>query len=84
MSVQFVEMYYNLHAFSHRCHFSMKWFLKKDLFIHEKERERGRDISRGRSGLFTGAQSRTRSLIPGSQPDPKTAAQPLSHPGIPQ
>ena len=45
------------------------------LFIHE----RGRD--RGRSRLHAG--SPMWDLIPGSHPEPKADAQPLSHPGVP-
>ena len=56
------------------------------LFIHEGHRERGRDTGRGRSRLPTG--SPMWDSIPGPQtprsgPEPKTDAQPLSHPGVP-
>ena len=56
------------------------------LFIHERhtERERGRDIGRGRKqaprrDLNVGLDPGT----PGSHPGPKAGVQPLSHPGIP-
>ena len=49
----------------------------------ERETERGRDIGRGRSRPWQRAQRGTQSRIPGSGPEPKADAQPLSHPGIP-
>ena len=53
------------------------------MIVTERERERGRDIGRGRSRLLAG--SLMRDLIPDSrsQPEPKAGPQPLSHPGIP-
>ena len=60
------------------------FFLRFYLFIYERHRKRGRDIGRRRSRIPAG------SLIPdsipglpGSQPEPKADAQPLSHPGAP-
>ena len=53
------------------------------LFIHERHRERGRDIGRERSRLRepnVGLNPGTR----GSRPGPKAGVQPLSHPGVPQ
>ena len=54
------------------------------MIVTERERERGRDIGRGRSRLPAG------SLMwdsipgpPGSRSEPKADAQSLSHPGIP-
>ena len=61
-------------------------FLKKILFIYSREtqEERGRDIGRGRSRLPAGAWFRTWwSWTPGSQPESKADAQPLSHLGAP-
>ena len=68
----------------------MLFLFLKVLFIHEREREReaGRDIGRGRSRLYTGS-IQVVGLDPrppgslGSRPEPKTGAQPLSHPGVP-
>ena len=37
----------------------------------------------GEAGSMQGARCGTRSWIPGSHPEPKADAQPLSHPGIP-
>ena len=61
-------------------------FLKKILFIYswetQRERERSRDIGRGRSshwGPDAGLDPRTL----GSHPEPKADTQPLSHPGAP-
>ena len=42
-----------------------------------------RDTGRGRSRLLTAAQCGTPSWTPGSQPEPKAYAQPLSHPDVP-
>ena len=49
------------------------------LFIHKRGRERGRDIGRGSSRLPAGTRCGTRSLDPGSCPEPKADAQLLSH-----
>ena len=46
-----------------------------------KERERGRDI--GRAGSSEGVNEGLNLGTPGSRPEPKANAQPLSHPGIP-
>ena len=57
-------------------------FLFKIFFIHERHIERGRDIGKGRSRLPPG--NLMWDLIPGppgSLPEPKADAQPLSHPG---
>ena len=45
--------------------------------------ERGRDIGRGRSRLLTGSLMWDSIPGPGSHPEPKADAQPLSHPGVP-
>ena len=37
----------------------------------------------GEAGSSQGARYGTRSWIPGSRPEPKAGAQPLSHPGVP-
>ena len=53
--------------------------LKIYLFIHERHREKGRDIGRGRSRLPAGSDPKTA----GSHPELKADAQPLSPPGHP-
>ena len=54
------------------------------LFMIVTERERGRDIGRGRSRLHApGARHGTRSRVSGSRPGPKAGAKLLRHPGIP-
>ena len=60
-------------------------FLKKD-FIYSWEREREWEAetqAEGEAGSPQGAQCRTQSQTPGSCPEPKAAAQLLSHPDIP-
>ena len=47
---------------------------------HERETE---TQAEGEAGSMQGAQYGTRSWIPGSRPEPKADAQPLSHPGVP-
>ena len=47
------------------------------LFMKDTEREAEKQLTQG-------ARYRTRSRAPGSCPEPKASAQPLSHPGIPQ
>ena len=54
------------------------FFLRFYLFIYEKHRERGRDTGKGRSKLPVGSPR-----TPGSRPEPKADAQPLSYPGAP-
>ena len=51
--------------------------------MRNTERERGRDIGRGRSRLPTG--NPMQNSVPGPRiiPELKADAQPLSHPGIP-
>ena len=53
----------------------LKYFIY--LSMHKRCRERGRDTGRGRSRLHAG--SSMRNSIPGSQPELKADAQPLSH-----
>ena len=48
-----------------------------------RDRKKGRDIDRGRSRFLTGSPMWDSISAPGSHPEPKTDAQPLSHPGIP-
>ena len=48
------------------------------LFIHERYREKGRDIGRGKRRLHAGLNPGT----PGSCPEPKAGAQPLRHPTV--
>ena len=55
------------------------FFLRFYLCIHKRHTERGRDTGRGGSSLPVG--SPMWDSIPGSWPEPKTDAQPLSHPG---
>ena len=62
----------------------------KILFIHDRHRERESEREReaetqaeGDAGSMQGARCRTRSWDPGSQPEPKAAAHPLSPPGAP-
>ena len=50
--------------------------------MRDTERERGKDIGRGRLTL-QGAQCETRSWALGSHPELKADAQPLNHPGVP-
>ena len=53
-------------------------------FIHERHTERGRDIGRGRTRLPVGSPNAGLNPgAPGSRPEPKADAQPLSHPGTP-
>ena len=52
--------------------------------MRDTERERGRDIGRGRSRLPTGSPMQDSILgFPGSQPEPKADTQPLNHVGVP-
>ena len=63
---------------------------KKILFIHEKHTHththththRGRDTGRGRSRLHREPNVGLDPRTPGSRPEPKADAQPLSHPGV--
>ena len=62
----------------------LNFLIRFYLFIHERYTERGRHIGRGRSRFPVG------SLVggldpgtPGSYPELKAGAQPLSHPGVP-
>ena len=59
-------------------------FLKKILFIYSWETQRGRsrDTGRGRSRLPEGSLMWDSIPGPGSWPEPKAEAQPLSHPDI--
>ena len=62
------------------------FFLRFYLFIHETHRERGRHRQRQREKQApyrepdVGLDPRS----PGSCPEPKAEAQPLSHPGVPK
>ena len=51
------------------------------VFVRDTQREAERDIGKGRSRLPAG--NSVRNWTPGSAPEPKADAQPLSHPGIP-
>ena len=62
------------------------FIFKKDfiyLFTRDTHRE-AETQAEGEAGSMQGAECRTRSQIPGSCPEPKADAQPLSHPGIPE
>ena len=56
------------------------------LFIYswEIQKERGRDIGRGRSRLHSGAWCGTQSQVSRITPWAKAGTEPLSHPGIPK
>ena len=61
-------------------------FFKKDfiyLFRRDTEREEAEAPAEGEAGSPWEAWCGTRFLIPGSWPEPKADAQPLSHPGTP-
>ena len=50
--------------------------------MRDREREREAETqAEGEAGSLQGAQCGTGSRIPGSRPEPKADAQPLSHPG---
>ena len=49
-----------------------------------RQTERGRDIDRGKSRLPTGSPMWDLIPGPGSRPEQKADAQPLSHPGAPR
>ena len=52
--------------------------------MRDREREREAETqAEGEEGSSQGARCGTRSQIPGSHPELKVDAQPLSHPGIP-
>ena len=51
--------------------------------MRDTERERGRDIGRGRSRLHAGSLTWDSIGSPGSCPGPKAGTKPLSHPGFP-
>ena len=52
--------------------------------MRDRERERDRDIGRGRSRFHAGSPKQLLNpRTPGSRPEPKADAQPLSHPGAP-
>ena len=48
-----------------------------------RERERGRHRQREKQAPCRGPDAELESRTPGSQPEPKADAQPLSHPGAP-
>ena len=59
------------------------FFFFKILFIHERKRERQRYRQREKQALHGEPNVGLDPRIPGSWPQPKADAQPLSHPGIP-
>ena len=58
------------------------FFNNNFIYQRDREREAGNYAERGAVSL-PGAQYGTRSQTPGSHPELKAEAQPLSHPGIP-
>ena len=54
------------------------------MYLFMRDRERDRDIGRGRSRLPAGNHVGLHPGTPGSHPEPKADTQPLSHPGIPK
>ena len=64
-------------------------FFLKILFIHERdthrdrERERERDRQREKQALCRKPDVGVDPRTPGSRPEPKANAQPVSHPGVP-
>ena len=67
--------------------FHFTTFFSKDfyLFIHERQRERGRDTqAEGEAGSMQGARCGTRSQVPRIRPWAEGGAKPLSHPGCPK
>ena len=61
------------------------FFKRFYLFIYERHREREAESeAKGEAGSLWGAWCRTWSQDPGSRPEPKADAQPLSHSGVPR
>ena len=54
------------------------------LFIHERHRERGRHRQREKQGPYREAHVGLHPRTPGSGPETKADAQPLSHQGAPR
>ena len=64
--------------------FKFYLFLKRFyLFIHKKHRERQRHRQRENQAPCREPDVGLNPRTPGSRPEPKTDAQPLSHPGVP-
>ena len=60
-------------------------FKKYFIYLFMRDTERGRDTGRGRNRLPVGKPGTgLHPRIPGSQPEPKTDSQPLSHPRGPK
>ena len=75
-------LYYNVSTHEHVISLYLMQFFGVFLdFIYSWGTHRVRDIGTGRSRLPTG--SLMQDSIPGSQPELKADAQPLSHPGVP-
>ena len=60
-------------------------FFVKNLFIHERhrEREKQRHRQREKQALCREPDEGLYPRTPGSHPEPKSDTQPLSHPGVP-
>ena len=71
-----LKIYLSIHPPVH-----LSIYFLKILFIHERHREKDRDIE-GEAGSSERARCRTWSLDPGSNPEPKADIQLLSHPGV--
>ena len=59
------------------------FFLKDFIYLFMRDIERQRHRDRGRSRLLAGSLIWDLFPGPGSHPEPKADAQPLSHPGVP-
>ena len=53
------------------------------LYIHERHRDRQRHRQRGKQAPCREPDAGFNPRTPGSHPEPKADAQPLSHPGVP-
>ena len=66
----------------YRYNFKFSFFFKI-LFIHERDTQRQRHKQREKKAPCGGTNVGLDPRTPGSRPEPKTDAQPLSHPGVP-
>ena len=71
----------------HKCSFPLliytTFIFFKILFIHDRHRERRRHRQREKQSPCREPDVGLHLRTPGSQPEPKADAQPLSHPGVP-